>query len=261
MATIAELTLTLASQDAKPAPEGRPVPAINLDRFRLGTRTKQGEMLQVCDGRACWSYTSVKNEYMTGDSFRDVNTSVGGSMLMAVHLFTFSTLEEGTVQNAHIVREEEVRVGKERRRCFVIEGEIQTASFLGPGGSKKPPSPASLGAFWLVSALTLQGLAEGDRGTRYSPWLDEQAVGSAEATRVRLWIDESAHVIVRSTMAAQLYKRTMGSEQAAEKVAVTVTESFTIAAVNAPPDDVFRFTPPEGAKEVPNVASRRDKKE
>jgi hypothetical protein len=28
----------------------------------------------------------------------------------------------------------------------------------------------------------------------------------------------------------------------------------------APPDALFRFTPPDGATEVPNVASRRDKK-
>jgi len=258
-ANIAELNLTMATGNAKPALEGRPSPAINLDRFRLGTRTKQGEMLQVCDGRSCWSYSAAKNEYMTGTKFMDVNTSVGGSVLMAFHLFTFSTLEEGLIQNAEIVRQEEVQVGKERRKCYVIEGAIQTAPLVGPSSSKKPPSPASLGPFWLVSMLSLQGLADGGKGTRYSPWLDEKTPEGAEPTRVTLWIDQNAHIILRSKMAAQLYKRTMGTEQA-QKVAVTVTDRFTTAAVEAPPDDLFRFTPPEGAKEVPNAASRRDKK-
>jgi hypothetical protein len=257
LANIAELSLTIATEDAKPAPE--PFPPINLGRFRLGTKTNHGELLQVCDGQTCWSYTSLKNEYMTGSTFRDVNTSVGGSMMMAFHLFTFSTLEEGTVQDVKMAGQEVVQVGKERRKCLVFEAEIQMPPLLGPGGPK-PPSIASLGAFWLVSALTLQGLTEGGMATRYSPWLDDKAPGVAEPTRITLWIDENGHVIVRSKMAAQLYKRTVGTEQAVEKVAVIITDSFTTAAVEAPPDDVFRFTPPEGAKEVPNVASRREKK-
>ena len=92
----------------------------------------------------------------------------------------------------------------------------------------------------------------------YSPWLDEKAPPVGEPTRVTLWIDEDTHVIVRSKMSTQLYKRIAAKgEQAVERVAVTVTESFTTAAVKAPSADLFRFTPPEGATEVPNVASRR----
>jgi hypothetical protein len=61
-------------------------------------------------------------------------------------------------------------------------------------------------------------------------------------------------------MSAQLYKRGVSKEsQTFGKVAVTVTDSFTIARVEAPAADLFHFTPPEGAKEVPNVASRRQK--
>lgn len=260
LANITELSLTLATQNARAAPEARLFPAVNVDRFRLATRTKQGEMLQVCDGRTCWSYTSLKNEYMVGNSFRDVNTSVGGSMLMAFHLFTFSMLEDGTVRNARIVREEEVQVGKERRTCDVIEGEIPATALRGPGGPNKPPSPASLGVFWLVSMLSLQGLTDEGRTTRYTASLDDNAAGVGEPTRVTLWIDRSASVIVRSQMAGQLYKGSATTGWAAEKVAVTVTDNFTTASVQAPPDDFFRFSPPEGAKEVPNAAARRIKK-
>ena len=257
---IAELTLTLATESGKPGPDGKPFPLLNLDRFRLRTRTKQGEMLQVCGGGTCWSYTSLKNEYMRGNSVRDVNTSVGGSMMLALHLFTVSTLEEGVIQEAKVVREEDVEVGKERRRCSVIEGEIQTT--LPSKWSPKPPTPAALGVSWLVSLLTLQGLA-GERGaTMYSPLPpDQKEVGAGEPTRVTLWVDKNAHMIVRSKMAAQLYKRALKKgDQAVEKVAVVVTDSFTTAGLGAPPDDVFRFTPPEGATEVPNAASRREKK-
>ena len=257
-ANIAEMSLTLATEKAQPVADDRPFP-VNFDRFRLRTKTKQGEQLQLCDGRTCWSYASAKNEYMTGNSFRDVNTSVGGSMLMAFHLFTFSTVEQGVLQDAKIVREEEIEVGTERRRCHVIEGRIQT-TMPRPGASPKPPSVASLGVMWFVSLLTMQGQSEEARTTRYSAWADEAAAGTGEPTQVTLWIDQTNHVIVRSQMASQLFKRTAGNVQAAEKVSVTLTDRFSIASVKAPPEDLFRFTPPEGAKEVPNVRSRRDVK-
>ena len=85
---------------------------------------------------------------MTGSSLRDVNTSVGGSMLMGLHLFTFSLLQEGTVQDAKVVREEEIRVGEDRRRCYVIEGDIQIAPLTGPAARQSPrilPRLAPLG--------------------------------------------------------------------------------------------------------------------
>ena len=61
-------------------------------------------------------------------------------------------------------------------------------------------------------------------------------------------------------MSAQLYKRRADREgQSVEKVAVSVTDSFTTATIETPPAALFHFTPPEGAKEVPNAASRRQK--
>ena len=166
VAKIAELTLTLATQNAKPVTGDTPSPPINLDRFRLRTNTKQSELVQVCDGRTCWSYNSRTNEYMKGNTFRDVTTSVGGSMVMAFHLFTFSILGEGTIQEARAVREEEVEVGKERRKCYVIEGQIPPAALPRPGDSQQPPSLASLGISWLASMLTMQGLTEEGPATR-----------------------------------------------------------------------------------------------
>lgn len=156
LANIAELTLAIASEQAKPVPDSGPFPPVNLDRFRMGTKTKRSEMLQTCDGRICGSYTSLKNEYMTGQRFREVNTSVGGSLMLGVHLFGFMTLEEEALQDAKVAREEVVEVGKERRNCYV-------------------------------------------------------------------------------------------------------TDSFTTARIEGLPADLFHFTPPEGAKQVPNVASRREK--
>ena len=61
-------------------------------------------------------------------------------------------------------------------------------------------------------------------------------------------------------MSAQLYKcRTDITGQPVEKLAVSVTDSFTTATIDTPPAALFHFTPPEGAKEVPNAASRRQK--
>lgn len=254
LATIAELTLTTATEDAKPIP-GEMSSLINLERLRLRTKMDRGEMVEACDGRTCWSYTSTKNEYMTGQRFRDVNSSVAGSMLLALHLFTALTVEEGVAADARIIREEEIEVGAERRSCYVIEGQIRPTH---PSRKEsKPPNPATLGVTWLLTMVRLQGLAGQGPAPSYWPWPDENAVEGGQPTTLTLWIDKQASVVVRSKMSAQLYKRTA---VAVEKVAVTATETFTTAALQPPPDDVFRFTPPEGAREVPNVASRRNNK-
>jgi hypothetical protein len=258
LATLAELTLTTATENATSRPDVE-MAGINLDRFRLGTKTGHGEMLQLCDGRTCWSYTSMKNEYMTGQTFRDVNSSVAGSMMLGLHLFTSSTVGEGVAPDASIIREEEIEVGGQRRSCYVIEGQVQPTPHSRT--ESKPPNLASLGVWWLASMVRLQGLAEPGRVASYWPWPDENATGVGQSTTLTLWIDQHASVIVRSKMSAELYKlRADASGEAGEKVALTAAENFTVAALGAPPDDVFRFTPPEGASEVPNVASRRNSK-
>jgi hypothetical protein len=255
---IAELTLSIASEHAKWLPDNGQLLPINLDRFRLGTKTKRSEMLQMCDGRICWAYTSAKNEYMTGQRLRDVASSVGGSFMLGVHLFAFMTLEEGALQDAKVAREEEVQVGNGRRKCYVVEGAMQPPPRPRPDG---PPPSGRPGVDWFLFALGLQGLAGAGERTSYSAWPpDENAAGVAEPTHVTLWIDQNAHVVVRSTMSAQLYKRRADrGGQSVDKVAVSVTDSFTTATIGTPPDAVFRFTPPEEAKEVPNAASRRQK--
>ena len=259
LAKIAEVTLTTATENAEPRADGEMLSSINIDRLRLRTKTDGGERLQLCDGRTCWSYTSKANEYMTGQRLRDVTSSVGGSMVMALHLFTSSAFEDRVAQDVKIVREEEVEVGDGRRSCYVIEAQIHP--ILPSMKESKPPNPATLGVSWAVSMLRLQGLAEQGPVPSYWPWPDESPTGAGQPTALTLWIDKRDWIVVRSKMAAELYKlRAAPAGQAAEKVTVTVTETYTIAAAQAPPEDVFRFTPPEGAREVPNVASRRNSK-
>lgn len=258
LAQIAELTLTTATEDRKPAPGGQPLPPINPDRFRLGTRTRRGEMLQVCGAGTCWSYSPLTKEYMTGKRLRDVSTSVGGSMLMVFHFFPHSMLEAGALQDARVVREEEIEVGKDRRRCYVLEGVITPTP--PPSGPNERPSLPKPGLDFVVNLLTLQGLSEGGVATRYGPWPSDEAAGAGEPTQITLWIDRDAHVVVRSTLSAQLYKRTVDNGvQEVERVAVTATDTFTTAAVGAVRTDLFRFIPPDGASEVPNADSRRRK--
>jgi hypothetical protein len=161
--------------------------------------------------------------------------------------------------DAKIVREEEIEVGDERRSCYVIEGQIHP--ILPSITESKPPNPATLGVTWLVSMLRLQGLAEQGRVPSYWPWPDENAAGVGQPTGLTLWIDKRAWIVVRSKMSAQLYKlRAAAAGQAVETVTVTATDTYTTATVEAPPKELFLFTPPDGAKEVPNVASRRNSK-
>ena len=94
------------------------------------------------------------------------------------------------------------------------------------------------------------------RGRETSP-----STEAGEPTLVTLWVDTTDGVIVRSQLSAQLYKRFLDKGAVAvEKVSVVVTDSFTTATVGTPRADMFRFIPPNGAQEVPNVASRRGRK-
>ena len=136
-------------------------------------------MLQLCDGRACWSYASLKNEYMTGQRFRDVNSSVAGSLMLGVHMFAFMTLEDDALQDVKVAREEEIEVGSGRRKCYVIEGVMQPPPRPRPN---QPPPPGRLGLDWFLSMLALQGLAGdglGHLGLAWPP--DENAAGACAA--------------------------------------------------------------------------------
>jgi hypothetical protein len=254
--TIAELTLASATDGAR-SRAGEPLPPMNGNRFRLETRTRHTEQLQVCGGETCWSYSSLKNEYMVGRTLREVSTSVGGSMLHLFHAFPFLMLQSDVMQDVRVAREEEIVVGSDRRTCRVIEGVIRPRSI--PPVRDTPPQPPAPGMEFLLSMLVMQGLTEGDARTRYWPWpIDEPSTEPGEPTLITLWIDKTAGVIVRSQFSAQLYKLVDDNGVAAvEKVSVVVTDRFTTATLGTPPADLFQFTRPSGAREVPNVQSRR----
>ena len=144
---IAELTLAIASENAAAGPGSEQFPPVNLDRFRVATQTKGNQMLQMCDGRACWLYASLKNEYMTGQRFRDVNSSVAGSLMLGVHMFAFMTVEDEALQDVKVAREEEIEVGNGRRKCYVIEGVMQPT----PRPRANEPPPLG-GSAWIGSS-------------------------------------------------------------------------------------------------------------
>ncbi len=227
----------------------------------MGLRTRQGEILQVCDGANCWSYNSTKNEFMKGERFRDVSTSVGSSVLLGLHDVPFSILKEGrAMADARLARVEEVEVGNERRKCYVIEGALPPAATVAE--LKKSTEPPTLGIQWLVSMLALQGLAEQAQRAFYSPWPDENGTTAGDPTLLTLWIDQASHLLVRSSMSTYMYKRGVGNDSTgSQKVGITAAITFTVAAAGTPPAHLFRFTPPDGAIEVPNAASRRQKKD
>lgn len=59
-ATIAELTLATATANWSPVSGREPFPPINMDRFRMGTGTRRGDMLQVCGAGWCSTSSSTR---------------------------------------------------------------------------------------------------------------------------------------------------------------------------------------------------------
>jgi hypothetical protein len=87
----------------------------------------------------------------------------------------------------------------------VIEGMMQPTPRPRPKRAAAPWG-ARRGLARLHSRATRVARRRGS--TFYSAWPpDENAAGAGEPSRVTLWIDQNAHVVVRIKMSAQLYKR------------------------------------------------------
>lgn len=257
--SIVEATFNTATNKAELPRAGGPILPLNPDCFRLEIVVNRNQFLMVGDGETSWWYSSRENIYQQGKGLMVIG-SVPGSMLLALHLFPFTTMGAGALPDAKLVREESIEVNKQPRKCYVIQGHVPANDLatlmikaLAAAASGNPQDstgiePPFLGVDWLLTMLQAQGLI-GDPEQR-------SLYTKVTPTKVTLWIDKAEHLLVRTEMSGTMQKvvinlKQKDKEPKREDVQLTLTDSFTLLKIDeALPKELFRFAPPKGAKEL-----------
>ncbi len=256
---LGELTLVTASEETKARPSGGGFGLpFHVDRFRLETKARDGHVL-ACDGQSCWAYSSESGEYMKGKTYRDVTTSVSGAMWLAFYLdLPFTAF----LREANLVGEETIEIGGERRLCYLIEATLKPAwppdlNELKPSSpltSFPKPSESSLAIFTLAQIF---GSTEVGGESIYVPPLE-----TGEPLHLKMWVDKARHIALRSNITSTWYKKQgkplKKEEETGEKVKIEFVDTFTVTKVDESlPDELFKFSPPPDAKEVPSFEAMR----
>ena len=241
----------------------REVPVEDVGRFRYELASGERTFLFLFDGKSYWTYWTPDKLYRKGDGMMSVIGSVPGPMLIGLHHFPQTTLSEGVLQKVKLVREEHVPVGKEQRKCQVIEAEAESPDFkaltekaeaaikagTAPKSDDMKP-PLFMGLSSHIMMLKMQGYLE-DRDHAFYSMAGK--TGKAEPTKITLWLDTERHLLVRAQFRQRVEKLAVKSKKEltpADEVELTMTENFTVLKANeAVPDSLFAFKPPADAKE------------
>lgn len=258
---VGELTLVTASEETKPLTSGGGFGSLPfyVDRFRWESKGGDGTDLLACDEQSCWAYHSKSGEYMKGKVYRDVTTSVSGAMWHAFYLdLPFTPFLLGT----NLVGEETIEVGGERRLCYVIEATLEPASppdskELIPSDPQTPipkPSDYFLASFRLVQIFGSAYV--GGQSAYVPPW------DTGEPLHLKMWVDKARHIALRSKISSTWIEKRgkplKQEEATGEKVKIEFVDTFTLTKVDESlPDELFKFTPPPDAKEVPSFETKR----
>ena len=233
-------------------------------RCRLEARTKdRGTTLLVRDGTSTWLYSSARGEYLKGTTPTDVLTSVGGSMLLAVHMGPLG-LQSAALTGVRRLGDEVLEIDRAKRECYVLEATL-TSSGLSLGAIERrqspDPDPAAFSTpSGLFQLLALQGLTIGNPRGFYL------AAEGAPPALVRLWVDKERYLVLRRSTtqtAARLAPEQLQQRSQPQSVPVTtqvtlrMEDAFSRAHVGDAVDNaVFAFQPPPGSREIPNVRAR-----
>jgi cytochrome c len=240
---VGELTLVTAGEKGK-------------DRFRWETKARHGHLL-ACDERSCWTYDSESGEYMKGKVYRDVTSSVSGVMWRVFYQpIPFTAFLPG----ANLVGEETIEIGGERRLCYVIEATLKPASSpdlkeLKPSSPPPPPpKPSDYDSAIFIMAPIL-GAADLGGESFY-------VLAKGEPLHLKMWVDKARNIALRSYITWTSYKKQgrprKGEKETGDKVKMEFVDTFIVTKVNESlPDDLFTFTPPPGAKEIPSFETMR----
>lgn len=258
---LAEVTLVTASDkiemaerllDEKPvedrlsAVEHHQLPS-NYRRLHMEVRHPENNVVLIHNGDAKTMFVGKLNEYKTGEK---VLSSVAGAMYFGIHMTTFMKLTDDSLQGAKIIKQEEIVVGNEKHKCHVVEANVKLSPIPLPEGTKIPEEIASddpyAGPRGVLMILMIHG------------FIDKKQIGlftsanQDELPRRRLWIDNDG-IIWRSELSEKVRVRRLDGDESdtGKVVELIATDLFSMATVNRPlPEELFQFTPPEGAKEV-----------
>ena len=176
---IAEVTLITATERDKGPPrvfeglkprdlwadtqEKRQIP-FNLERQRMEAKHARGDVVLACDGKTCWLFSGKTKEFKKGESLLKVLGPTAGTMYSALHGMPLMKFVDESLQSPKFVSEEEIKVGEERRACFVVEAVVKSKPLPLPEGVDPPEffprdyNPLA-GAAGVLTNLQIHGLA------------------------------------------------------------------------------------------------------
>jgi hypothetical protein len=263
LARVSFVTLTDLSDGAERGEDHTPrtpLPPPNTDRCRLEARGQESGVLLVGGGGKCWLYETVRKEYMRGKDIVDVAPSVGSALLLGLHVTPFEILSPKAVKDAKVTRREKIALGKQQRECIVLEGTLQPRPEVDP--SRPPSADEPRGVDSYLFALGWNGLLKDEYHSDLTP--EGEVVKNPELARFALWIDAESFAVLRVEISAKVTKFTMKLEgdkvtaSSTEALRIRLTDTFQVAELNPKlPEDLFRFTPPKDAKEIPNIRTPR----
>jgi outer membrane lipoprotein-sorting protein len=220
------------------------------NRMRMESKGKRGAFLLASDGTTAWAYNKSTGEYVA----RGGGSAIGptaATMHAMLHVQRFGKYLDGRLKDAKALDDEEVKVGDETKRCYVIEGTVEPADMrsLLPPGVKPSASFPKTNPLQRVCgeyiALAMHGfVTTGDSARFYLPMEDVQP-------KLKLWIDQKEFIVWQSHFSEKVNKQTRADNDKQEKVLLTAVHKFSEAKINPKlPPDIFRFEPPPDAKKV-----------
>jgi len=251
-------------------PAGNPLTSVPFDaaRCRLESVIDRGRLLLVSGDGSTAVFSSANMEYMKGETLADVTRSVAGSMLIGLHLVPLVLPAEQAVQDARIIGEETLTIENERRACDIIDITVKPGPAYAPSPGKfTMPTLADMqvsvaGAVSYIGVLRTFGFVNPQGLDTYNPT-------SAPRTgpHLTVWVDRERLIVVRRRLVetaarikgGRLQGKPTGVQQPREpeEVQIELTDVYSVAMTNGPlPDTLFRFEPPPGAKEIPNIRKK-----
>lgn len=254
--------------DESPAPIAQFHPG---GRLRFELRAGHHSSLLMGDGKTYWWYSSLHNIYRKADNAMALSESFFGPVLATAHMSPFSNLSEGLTPDAKLAREEEIELGQQRRKCYVITSQVPVRDFqaeikAGKDGeetaNKSDESERFIPTAFMFAQLKSMGyLGKPDDLVRYN---NASTPERPQFTQLTLWIDKESLLLARVETIDKMHKwRVIPDEKAPERLGATelkVIDAFTVLKVDESfQDELFNFEPPKGAAELAVPPDERTK--